>query len=537
MGFSLSGMRIGARLGMGYGLILILLCAVGGFATFEASRINDKTVDIADNWLVGTRTLGAVRLRANDVQRAALRSVIATSVESKQAQHALHNEAENQFADAMSVYEKTITGADEAQLAEQIKTAWANYLAVDKQVLALSESNNQEAASALVSGDSATAFAAVTEAINKDVAFQTSGSSTARDGAAATYHSALIGTGISSVLAIAIGIATAMTITRSITVPMQKAVTIAQTVASGDLTSKIDVQGRDEAAQLLGALKVMNVNLSNLIGQVRTGSETIATGAAQIAAGNTDLSSRTEEQAASLEETAASMEELTSTVRQNAESANEGNTLAANAAEIAVRGGEAVGRVVHTMREISGSSKKVADIIGTIEGIAFQTNILALNAAVEAARAGEQGRGFAVVAGEVRSLAQRAAAAAKEIKELINESVDRVTTGTEQVDEAGRTIDEVVFTVRRMTDLMGEIAGASNEQHKGIEQVGSAVAQMDQVTQQNAALVEQASAAAQSMAEQARRLSDAVSVFKLSGTSAQSASMTLRKQAVKPPVQ
>ncbi|RQH08510.1 methyl-accepting chemotaxis protein [Paraburkholderia dinghuensis] len=535
MGFSLNSLRIGARLGVGFGILLILLCAVGGFATFEASRLNDKTVDLADNWLVGTRTLGDVRAAENGVRRTSLRFVLETDAAKKQTLHAAHEAAQQQFETAMSAYEKTIDGADETQLAQRIRSTWSDYLTTDKQMLALSEANNVAAADALATGDTSVTFNTAMDAISKDVAFQTQGANAARNEASSTYHTALVAIGVAIALAVVIGIVTAAVIARSIVEPMQKAVAVAQTVANGDLTSHIDAHGSDEAAQLLGALKQMNTNLANLIGQVRNGSETIATGASQIATGNTDLSSRTEEQAASLEETAASMEELTATVRQNTESAKQGNTLAANASEVAARGGEVVGRVVHTMREISESSAKVADIISTIEGIAFQTNILALNAAVEAARAGEQGRGFAVVAGEVRSLAQRAATAAKEIKELINESVDRVTTGTEQVDEAGRTINEVVSAVRRVTDLMGEIAAASNEQHKGIEQVNSAVVQMDQVTQQNAALVEQASAAAQSMAEQARGLRDAVSVFKVSTAHAAfagTASVAPRRQAM-----
>jgi methyl-accepting chemotaxis protein len=520
MGFSLNNLRIGARLGVGFAILLILLCVVGGFATFQASKLNANTVDIADNWMVGARTLGDVRAAENGLRRASLRSVLETDAAKKQNQHTQHDAAQQQFETAMSAYEKTVTGPDEAQLAQRIRSTWTDYLTLDKQLLDLSEANNTAGASALATGDSSTAFNAAMDAVGKDVDFQVRGSDAARNQAASTYHTALIAIGLAIAIAVVIGIVIAAVIARSIVEPMQKAVTVAQTVANGDLTSHIEAHGKDEAAQLLGALKHMNANLANLIGQVRTGSETIATGAGQIATGNTDLSSRTEEQAASLEETAASMEELTATVRQNTESAKQGNMLAANASEVATRGGDVVGRVVHTMREISTSSAKVADIISTIEGIAFQTNILALNAAVEAARAGEQGRGFAVVAGEVRSLAQRAATAAKEIKELINESVDRVTTGTEQVDEAGRTISEVVSAVRRVTDLMGEIAAASNEQHKGIEQVNSAVVQMDQVTQQNAALVEQASAAAQSMAEQARGLRDAVSVFKVSSAQA-----------------
>ena len=304
-------------------------------------------------------------------------------------------------------------------------------------------------------------------------------------------------------------------ITLSITRPLQQAVDVAAAVAKGDLTRRIEVKSTDEAGQLLQALKGMNANLAAIVGEVRSTTDSISTAAQQIAAGNADLSQRTEEQASSLEETACSMEELTSTVKQNAENAKQANQLAASASEVAVKGGQVVGEVVHTMASISASSKKIVDIISVIDGIAFQTNILALNAAVEAARAGEQGRGFAVVAAEVRNLAQRSAAAAKEIKALIGDSVDKVDAGAKLVDEAGETMDEIVSSVKRVTDIMAEITAASNEQSAGIEQVNQAITQMDEVTQQNAALVEEAAAAAESMQEQARALKDAVSKFNL----------------------
>jgi methyl-accepting chemotaxis protein len=304
-------------------------------------------------------------------------------------------------------------------------------------------------------------------------------------------------------------------IARGITGPIEEAVHVAETVASGDLTSKIEVTSADETGRLLAALRDMNASLGRIVSDVRSGTDTVATASGQIAEGNLDLSARTETQASSLEETASSMEELTSTVKQNADNARQASQLAATVSEVAIKGGEVVAQVVSTMDAIHASSKKIVDIIAVIDGIAFQTNILALNAAVEAARAGEQGRGFAVVAGEVRTLAQRSANAAKEIKTLIDDSVANVDVGNELVAEAGTTMSKVVASVKQMTDLVNEIALASQEQSVGIEQVNQAVGHMDEVTQQNAALVEEATAAAASLNDQARHLSQAVSAFRI----------------------
>jgi len=304
---------------------------------------------------------------------------------------------------------------------------------------------------------------------------------------------------------------------RAISGPLNEAVRIARCVAEGDLTHRIEVHSHDETGQLMQAMKDMNDSLVSIVSQVRTGTETMAVASREIASGNTDLSNRTESQASSLEETASSMEELTSTVKQNAENARQANQLVASTADVAVKGGQVVGQVVDTMASIKESSRKIADIIGVIDGIAFQTNILALNAAVEAARAGEQGRGFAVVASEVRNLAQRSAGAAKEIKALIEDSVSKVDNGGKLVDEAGKTMEEIVSSVNRVTTIMGEIAAASLEQSSGIEQINQAVTQMDEMTQQNAALVEEAAAAAESLQNQAGQLAEAVSVFKLDG--------------------
>ncbi|MFZ6769231.1 methyl-accepting chemotaxis protein [Undibacterium sp. Di26W] len=297
--------------------------------------------------------------------------------------------------------------------------------------------------------------------------------------------------------------------------PLKQAITQFEAIGNGDLTQQLKPSSRDEMGQLVSALENMRQSLMQTVMMVRQSSGSIAVSSEEIATGNMDLSSRTEQQAASLEETASSMEELTSTVQQNADNARQANTLASNASEVASKGGQVVGNVVHTMSSIKESSKKIVDIIGVIDGIAFQTNILALNAAVEAARAGEQGRGFAVVATEVRNLAQRSANAAKEIKELISNSVDKVEIGSRLVDDAGKTMDEIVVSIKSVADIMAEITSASAEQRDGINQVSQAISKMDEATQQNAALVEQAAAAASSMRDQASNLNHAVSIFKL----------------------
>ncbi len=329
------------------------------------------------------------------------------------------------------------------------------------------------------------------------------------------YNSSVRIMGGIAIFGVLMGIAIAWLITRSITRPLNEAVLVAQTVAAGDLSSHIVVNSTDETGRLLQALKDMNDSLRKIVGEVRLGTDTIATASSQIATGNLDLSSRTEQQASSLEETASSMEELTSTVKQNADNAKQANSLVLSASAVAIKGGTVVAEVVNTMGSINESSRKIVDIISVIDGIAFQTNILALNAAVEAARAGEQGRGFAVVAAEVRNLAQRSAAAAKEIKTLIGDSVDKVEVGAKLVDQAGSTMQEIVDSVKRVTDIMSEITAASVEQTDGIEQINQAITQMDEVTQQNAALVEEAAAAAQSLQDQAANLSQVVSVFNL----------------------
>ena len=321
--------------------------------------------------------------------------------------------------------------------------------------------------------------------------------------------------GLLTLLGAGLGVVVGLWLARNIKAAIGGAVTVAQTVAAGDLTSHIDVQSSDETGKLMQALKDMNGHLAMTVGRVRSGAEAIATASAQIASGSLDLSDRTEQQASSLDETAKSMEKLTSTVKLNADNASQANQLAQSASTVAVKGGEVVAQVVDTMGSINASSGKIVDIIGVIDGIAFQTNILALNAAIEAARAGDQGRGFAVVATEVRRLAQRSADAAKEIKTLIGDSVQKVEAGSALVSKAGNTMEQIVTSIRRVTDIMSEITAASSEQSDDIEQVHRAIAKMDTVTQQNAALVEEASAAAESMREQSAGLVQVVSAFKL----------------------
>jgi len=362
--------------------------------------------------------------------------------------------------------------------------------------------------------DSETILGELAKFRNQQVAEADRITASAMNAAQSTMALMIIGCLISGIIAAILGVWIVRSILRQLGGEPSYAAEIMSKIADGDLTVSVQTKASDSNSMLF-ALKAMVDKLTGIVGEVRSATDSITIASKEIAAGNSDLSQRTEEQASSLEQTASSMEELTSTVKQNAENAKHANQLAASASDIAVKGGQAVGEVVNTMASISTSSKKIGDIISVIEGIAFQTNILALNAAVEAARAGEQGRGFAVVASEVRNLAQRSAAAAKEIKTLIGDSVNIVDAGSKQVDQAGATMNEIVAAVKRVTDIMAEIAAASDEQSAGIEEVNQAIVQMDNVTQQNAALVEEAAAAAESMQEQANGLYVAVSVFKL----------------------
>jgi methyl-accepting chemotaxis protein-1 (serine sensor receptor) len=370
-------------------------------------------------------------------------------------------------------------------------------------------------ATALVNGPMIEQFVPVRASINALIQTQLDEAAKANENSRSAYEMVRLVCLTGMALGLALAAVVGAMLVKSIVRPLDEAVRIAGAVAGGDLTQDIRVRANDETGHLMRALNEMNTGLARIVGRVRAGTDTIASASGQIATGNLDLSTRTEQQAASLERTATSMEELTSTVRQNADNARQANTLAQSASEVAARGGAVVTQVVATMGAINASASRIADIIGVIDGIAFQTNILALNAAVEAARAGEQGRGFAVVASEVRNLAQRSAAAAKEIKSLIDDSVQKVHHGSELVDQAGATMGEIVGSINRVTDIMSEIMAASQEQSTGIEEVNRAIVQMDQATQQNAALVEEASAAAQQLREEADSLARAVGAFRI----------------------
>ena len=510
--------KIGARLGLGFGIVLLLTIGVGGFGVLQTSRINDDAVQLGTNWLPSVQLLGDIRASVNAARRAALRHVLEADAGGKQKQQATRDEIlKTLLAPQIEAYTKLVSSDEESRLLDALKARLAASLALDQKLIDLSNGGDAGFVQArqLAVGESAKGFAELMTALGRSVALNAAGAKKEVAEAAETHRQSLLLTLASVAAALVFGSLMAWAITRSITAPIRQSVRLAETVARGDLTATVAVTGRDEATELLAALARMSDQLANMVGQVRRSSDSIATGSSQIATGNADLSQRTEEQASNLQQTAASMEQLTGTVKSNAATAQQADQLAEAASAAAARGGQAVGQVVATMDEISSSSKRIADIVGVIDGIAFQTNILALNAAVEAARAGEQGRGFAVVASEVRSLAQRSAQAAKEIKQLIGTSVDKVGNGARLVAEAGLGMSDIVSQVKRVSELISQISHATAEQTSGIGQVGDAVTQLDKVTQQNAALVEQSAAAAESLKLQAAGLTELVSVFRI----------------------
>ncbi len=521
-----SQMKVSTRLAAGFLLLLVLLVASVIMSLNRMSSMRDKIYEVVEVNNAQLAQLIEIRAQLYDRMVAARNVALLTDpAEMKPEIDRVHEDEKKSDAAVeklTKLYERPETTDVEKSALARIRELEAAIVPLTNRALDLAhQSRPQDATRVLIDEVRPVQRKIMTE-LNALVDIQNKLSANAAEEAFASYENARWMQIVLGIVALVLGTVAALVITRSITKQLggepQAAVEVATRIAAGDLDVTIDVHASDTSS-LMYAMKGMRDRLADIVRNVRSGTDTIATASSQIAAGNLDLSSRTEQQASSLEETASSMEELTSTVRQNAENAGQANQLAINASEVAARGGNVVSEVVQTMEQINGSARKIVDIIGVIDGIAFQTNILALNAAVEAARAGEQGRGFAVVATEVRSLAQRSAAAAKEIKALIGDSVDKVENGSKLVAEAGSTMDEVVASVRRVTDIMAEITAASHEQSTGIEQVNQAITQMDQVTQQNAALVEEAAAAADSLQEQAAALTELVGFFRVSGAS------------------
>ena len=508
-------MKIGRRLGVGIAVSAALLAAtvwVGVARLGDVKQALDTiTADRMPKIVAVKEMKENIRTRASVVRNIVL---LTTEEDMRKEAEALPKLRES-YAKLDKQLTETISSGEGKALFAKAQAAVAAIVAPTDEVVKLGLQNKNEDATRVLLDKVRPLQTTALDELEALSKYEMDSAKDFQDAAQHTYRSAvtvMLALGVISVGLLAVF---GWLLVRSITRPLEQAVKVSQAVAAGDLSLEFEASGHSETSQLLVALKDMQGSLVKVVSNVRQNSESVATASSQIAQGNNDLSQRTEEQASALEETAASMEELSATVKQNADNARQANQLALSASTVAVQGGDVVGQVVDTMKGINDSSKKIADIISVIDGIAFQTNILALNAAVEAARAGEQGRGFAVVASEVRSLAGRSADAAKEIKSLINTSVERVEQGTALVDQAGATMSEVVTAIKRVTDIMGEISAASIEQSAGVAQVGEAITQMDQATQQNAALVEESAAAAESLKTQAGQLVQAVAVFKL----------------------
>jgi methyl-accepting chemotaxis protein len=514
-------MKVGTRLIAGFLILSLLGAIVAAIGIVNMSRINDRTSDLYQKELLGISYVKEANINLIYIARGMRNALLAASDKDRQNATAAVDTARTQLKSNLDKARPLFHSDKGKQMFSEVDASVRDYEALVTETMkrALADPLQENRASvAYLFGTVAPVANVVDTRLTDLTKLKEQNAERAAATAAAEYHSSrtlmvLLVLG-SAGAGIGLGILITRSLTRQLGGEPAYAGAIASAIAAGDLTVAVDLRQGDKDSMLF-AMKTMRDSLADIVGQVRSGTDTIASASSQIASGNLDLSSRTEEQASSLEETASSMEELTSTVKQNADNARQANQLASSASEVAERGGAVVSQVVDTMASINESSKKIVDIIGVIDSIAFQTNILALNAAVEAARAGEQGRGFAVVASEVRTLAQRSAAAAKEIKGLIGDSVLKVDAGAKLVDHAGATMEEIVASVRNVTDIMSEITAASQEQTAGIEQINVAISQMDHVTQQNASLVEEAAAAAESMQDQAAKLARVVAVFRL----------------------
>ncbi|MCU6432741.1 methyl-accepting chemotaxis protein [Undibacterium sp. Jales W-56] len=510
-------MKIGKRLSLGFAVILLSMIALLGLSLMQLSKVADTTATILKTPLTKERLVSDwYRVIQSGVRRTT--AIAKSSDSSLSAYFASDSVASSkQSTELQKKIEGLLTSDEERKVFDQLTATRKNYIAVRDAIAKAKADNNTEEANKIFETTYTAAATSYLDLLQQLLDLQRASINKMADSIQEiNTQSRLLLLFFGGALFL-LGWLIAWRLAIGITRPLNQAVDIAETIAAGDLTAHIESSTRDETGQLLNSLQSMNNNLLKIVNQVRMGTDTIANASEEIASGNLDLSNRTERQAGSLEETASTIEELTATVRHNAESARQANQLAVSASEIAIQGGVVVDQVVERMESINESSKKIVDIISVIDGIAFQTNILALNAAVEAARAGEQGRGFAVVASEVRNLAQRSASAAKEIKTLIDDSVEKVDNGSKLVEKAGATMVEIVASVKRVVTIVGEITLAGQEQSSGIQQVNDAIVQMDEATQQNAALVEQAAAAAQSMQDQAASLAEVVRQFKLNG--------------------
>jgi methyl-accepting chemotaxis protein len=513
---NIQNMKVSTRLAMAFALVLLTMLTAITLALVQLSNVHTNLEQMVLQNNVKIRLANDMSQTVHIVSRVIRTMVLLTEPAAQQAEKDQLGKAREQYDAAWAVLEKMPATEQGAAIRKNIDQSKTAARAINNSVVELAMANKDAEATELLLKTAAPEIEKWQGHLQEIVKLQETSTASEFEEAQSNYQTARLTLLIASACCIGLSVFSAWFVTRSITRQLGAepgdAVRLAQGVAAGDLAMRIDLKAGDTLS-MMAQLQNMQQSLVAVVERVREGSESVSTASAEIAQGNQDLSSRTESQASALEQTAASMEELSATVKQNADSARQANQLALNASLVAGKGGEVVSQVVDTMKEINDSSRKIADIISVIDGIAFQTNILALNAAVEAARAGEQGRGFAVVATEVRSLAGRSADAAKEIKSLITASVERVDAGTALVDEAGMTMAEVVTAVKRVTDLMGEISAASNEQSAGVSQVGEAVMQMDQVTQQNAALVEEMAAAASSLRSQADDLVQTVAVF------------------------
>ena len=508
-------LKINNKLLVAFVPVVAMTCVMGVFAIIQLVKVGNSSAEIARNWMPATRHIG-------EVQTSLARFRISEATHVLQEGEAEMNAADKALSTRREIMRKQqdalaalVTDPEEKRIYAAFLQDLDAYMAESGKLTALSHAGKKDEARALFKGASNKVYRKINEEFEALAKHNDDGSHASEQAAEQVFtmsRKLIIG---ALILSVGAGLLLAMWVARIVAKPLNDAIGVAQRVASGDLTADIEVASRDETGMVMSSLRDMNQSLAHVVGQVRGSTDAIATASAQIASGNLDLSARTEGQASSLEETASAMEALTATVRQNADNARLADQLAQSASSVAADGGKVVGDVITTMEAISVASRKVVDIIGVIDGIAFQTNILALNAAVEAARAGEQGRGFAVVASEVRTLAQRSALAAKEIKQLIEDSVRQMDSGTALVQQAGNTMDQILASVQRVSGVVGEISASSVEQRSGIEEINKAIVHIDETTQQNAALVEEAAAAAAALQEQAAQLAAVVSRFRL----------------------